>query len=348
MTISSTDSGTSSGPDLGQGSARLQADGVTRRGGVAYARSVLAGAWHWLLSPLTTVVLASFVIYVALSAAPGDPVARLLGERSTEEQRARLRAQLGLDDNVVVRYWNWLLDALHGDLGTSLISRQEVTSLLAPRITTTAILVVMASMLILLVGISLGTLGGISPRWRPLVNLATGLGIAVPSFVAASFLISTFAVQLGWFPTFGAGEGFTDKIWHLTLPAVALAIGWSAYVAQLTAAAVDEEASTEHVLTARGRGIPAWTITRRHILRNATIPVLTASGLTVAGLIAGSVIVETAFGIDGLGSLLVKSILSKDYAPVTAIAVVIVIVFVAITTLIDFAQSRLDPRLRDQ
>jgi peptide/nickel transport system permease protein len=319
-----------------------------RRAHKAQVHAVAAGLWHWVISPAATVVVASFVIYLALSAAPGDPVARMLGDRSTDEQRAELRSRLGLDEKVLVRYWHWLTDAFHGDLGTSLISRQEVTSLLGSRLETTAILVLMASVLIFVVGVSLGTIGGISSRWRPLVNFATGLGIAIPSFVAASFLIGIFAVRLGWFPTFGAGQGLVDKVWHLTLPAVALAIGWSAYVAQLTAAAVAEEASTEHVLTARGRGIPARTVTRRHILRNATIPVLTASGLTVAGLIAGSVIVETAFGIDGLGSLLVESILSKDYAPVTAIAVLIVIAFVTITTLIDFAQTWLDPRLRDR
>lgn len=320
---------------------------TVRQSATARVRAVARGLWHWVISPLTTVVVASFVIFVALSAAPGDPVARMLGDRSTDEQRAELRSRLGLDDNVLVRYWHWLTDAFQGDLGTSLISRQEVTSLLGARLETTVILILMASMLILVGGVSLGTVGGISPRWRPLVNFMTGLGIAIPSFVSASFLIGVFAVRLGWFPTFGAGEGLADKVWHLALPAVALSIGWSAWVAQLTAAAVEEESSTDHVLTARGRGIPARTVTRRHILRNATIPVLTASGLTVAGLIAGSVIVETAFGIDGLGSLLVESILSKDYAPVTAIAVLIVIAFVTITTLIDFAQTRLDPRLRD-
>ena len=318
--------------------------GHGRQGGTVHVRPALAHLWHWVISPLTTVVISTFVIFLALSAAPGDPVARLLGERSTEAQRAQVRAQLGLDDNVVVRYWHWLTAAMHGDLGTSLISRQDVRSLIAARMETTVILVAMASLLILVIGISLGTLGGISPRWRPAVNLLTGFGIAIPSFVAASFLIGVFAVQLGWFPTFGAGSGLGDKVWHLTLPAIALAIGWSAYVAQLTAAAVDEEASKDHVLTAHGRGIPAWKVNLRHVLRNSTIPVLTASGLTVAGLIAGSVIVETAFGIDGLGSLLITSILSKDYAPVIAISVLIVIAFVTITTLIDFAQTRLDPR----
>ncbi|MEO5662663.1 MAG: ABC transporter permease [Nocardioides sp.] len=295
-----------------------------------------------------TMLAASFVIFVALALAPGDPVSQILGPRASDAQRAQMRDQLGLDDPVLVRYWHWLTGALRGDFGTSLTYREDVSALLEPRILTTALLVLMATILILLVGLSLGTLGGTSDRWRPAVNALVGLGVAIPGFIAGSALISLFAVRLGWFPTFGAGSGFTDRVWHLTLPAIALAMGWSAYVAQMTSAAVSEENKREHVLTARGRGISRASVFRRHVLLNASIPVLTASGLTVAGLVAGSVVVESVFAIDGLGSLLVKSVSSKDYAPVTAISMIIVAVFVIVTTTIDLAQVALDPRLRKQ
>lgn len=309
-------------------------------------RSAATSLLRWIIAPMTTVLATSFVIFVALSFAPGDPVAQILGGRASDEDRAILREQLGLNDNVIARYFHWLGDALQGDLGISVISRQQVTDLLMPRIVTTGTLVLMAAFLIIIFGIALGALGGTRPRARSLVNGITGLGVAVPSFVAATVLISVFAVGLGWFPTYGAGSGFLDRIWHLTLPAISLSIGFSAYVAQLSAAAISEEVDREHVVTAVGRGLPRSLVLRRHVMRNASIPILTASGLTVAGLVAGSVIVETAFAIDGLGSLLVKSISSKDYAPATAIAVIIVVVFVTITTLIDLIQVRADPRLR--
>lgn len=311
-------------------------------------RSVVRRLANTIIGALATVIAASLVIYVALSFAPGDPVAQILGARSTPAARASMRQQLGLNEPVLVRYWHWLLDAIHGDFGTSLLRHQSVGSLLAPRLGTTLLLVAFATVLMLIIGIGLGVVGGISARWRPVVNILAGLGISIPTFVASSLLISVFAVKLKWFPTFGAGSGFVDSAWHLTLPAISLALVSCAYVTQMTAAAVREEADKEHVITSRGRGVPPRLVVRRHILRNAALPVMTASGLTVAGLIAGSIVVEEAFGIDGVGSMLVSSISSKDYPVVVAISTLIVIAFVVITTLIDIAQVLLDPREKER
>lgn len=293
-----------------------------------------------------TVLAASAVIFVALSFAPGDPVAQLLGAKASDEARAAKRAELGLDDNVFVQYWHWLTSAVQGDMGTSFTYRQDVVALIGPRLETTLMLVAMAASLMLSVGIALGALGGISRRWRSVVSGIAGFGISIPTFVAASFLISIFAVQLGWFPTFGTGEGLASRFEHLVLPAVSLSIAYGAYVTQLTSAAVREEAGKEHVVTSRGRGVSSARIVRTHILRNAALPVMTASGLAVAGLVTGAVVVEQAFAIDGIGSLLVRSISSKDYPVVTAVSLIIVVVFVVVTTLIDIAQTMLDPRER--
>ncbi|GAB3616603.1 ABC transporter permease [Okibacterium endophyticum] len=257
-----------------------------------------------------------------------------------------MREQLGLDDPLLVRYWNWLMGAMRGDFGVSFTFRDDVSAILAPRIGTTLTLVAMAAILILVIGIALGTLGGMSRRLRPLVSALIGVGIALPTFVAAVLLIGVFAVGLGWFPTYGAGSDFLDSIWHLTLPAIALSMAWTAYIAQITQAAVREEAAKEHVATAIGRGLPRSLVLRRHVLRNSAIPVLTASGLTVAGLVAGSVIVEAAFAVNGIGSLLVEGVSNKDYPIVLAIAMIIVVVFVVITTVIDIAHTLLDPKRR--
>lgn len=299
-----------------------------------------------VLGAVGTVFVASFVIFAALSLAPGDPVAQLLGARASDQARAAKRAELGLDDPLLVRYWHWLSDAAHGHFGTSFTYREAVTTLIGPRLATTLLLVAMAAVLIVVVGIGLGVLGGVSGRWGPVVSVLSGLGIAVPTFVAASALISLFAVRLGWFPTYGSGNGFLDSVRHLVLPALALSVGYGAYVTQLTAAAVREEADKEHVLTSRGRGVPNRLVLRRHVLRNAALPVMTASGLAVAGLVAGALVVEEAFGIDGIGALLVKSVAGKDYPVVTAISLIVVVAFVLVTTLIDIAQVLLDPRER--
>ncbi len=160
------------------------------------------------------------------------------------------------------------------------------------------------------------------------MTAATAFGIATPAFVAAIVLITVFAVNLGWFPVFGSGEGFWDRLWHLTLPAVALAFTWCAYVTQITKASVREELGREHVETARSRGIPWPLIVRRHVFRNALIPITTVAGLTVAGLIAGAVVVEQAFGLNGMGSFLVQSASQKDFAVVQAISLLLVTAFV--------------------
>ena len=301
---------------------------------------------HWVVAPIAIILATSLLIYLALSAAPGDPIAQILGSRSTPEQRALLAQQLGLNLPAPVRYWHWLTHALTGDLGLSFAYRQPVVDIIGPRIGTTLSLVVYSALIIVTGGITVGSLSGLFKKFRPFANILIGLGVALPGYVVALVLVSVFSVNLRWFPTYGAGVGFADSIWHLTLPAIALSVGWNAYVAQITSAAVAEEVAREHVLTARARGLHPFIIFRRHIMRNAAVPVMTTSGLAVAGLVAGSVIVETAFAIDGIGALLVRSVLAKDYSVVTAVAVLIVTVFVAITTLIEAIQNIIDPLRR--
>ena len=156
-----------------------------------------------------------------------------------------------------------------------------------------------------------------------------------------------FALQLNWFPVLGSSSGsIGDRLWHLTLPAFALALSWAAFVAQISRASLRGEASREHVQTARGRGLSESQVFRRHILRNGAIPIVTVFGLTMAGLVAGSVVVEQAFGIDGIGSFLVQSVAAKDTNSVMAIALILVITFVVVTAIADVVYWMLDPRVR--
>jgi peptide/nickel transport system permease protein len=294
-----------------------------------------------------TVFMASLLIFTAMSLAPGDPAAKVVGARATQEQLRAAREHLGLDQPIIQRYGIWVWHALCGDLGMSTTYRTDVASLVWARVPTTLFLVTYAGILVVLLGISLGILGAVSRRAAPFVATFTGVGIAIPSYVAAAGIVSLFAVNLGWFPVLGAGEGFTDRLWHSTLPAVSLAIGWSAYVTQITWASLREEQTREHVQTARGRGIKGGAVFRRHVLRNAAVPIITASGLTVAGLMAGAVVVEEAFGIDGIASFLVTSVQNKDYNVVEAVSILLVLVFVVVTTGLDALHTLLDPRLRD-
>ncbi|MGJ5828192.1 ABC transporter permease [Streptomyces ossamyceticus] len=300
-----------------------------------------------LAGAVLTVVVATFAVYAALAAAPGDPALALAGRNPTPERIAQLHQELGLDRPLVVRYFDWLSGLPRGDLGQSIVYRNSsVADLLGPRFGTTVFLVVYAAVLILLLGLLLGVLGGAFRRLNGPMAALTSVALAIPGFVAAPILVSALALGLGWFPAVGAGSGFTDQLWHLTLPALALAIGWCAWLAQITRTSLRAEKASEHVGTATGRGLPPVTVFRRHVLRNAAIPISTVYGLTVAGLLAGAAVVEQAFGIDGLGTLMLRSVSAKDYNVVLAVASLIIIAFVVTTQLVDALHTVLDPRLR--
>ena len=293
-----------------------------------------------------TLLVASFLIYGSLYLAPGDPATQLAGGRATPEVLDQIRERYQLDEPFLTRYADWLGAVIQGDLGQSFVYRQPVSELLVPRVGNTVFLVVYAALLILGVGIPLGLLSALRRRLGSAVTVGTAIGMATPAFVAAIILIAVFAVGLGWFPVFGPGEGFVNRLWHLTLPAVALAFSWVAYSTQVTKASVREELGREHVETARSRGIPWPLIVRRHIFRNALIPITTVAGLTVAGLIAGAVVVEQAFGLNGLGSFLVQAASQKDFAVVQAISLLLVSTFVVANAVVDLLNGVLDPRLR--
>jgi len=295
---------------------------------------------------MATLVVASVAIYGALFLAPGNPATLLAGGHATPKLIAAIERQEHLNHPFVVRYWEWLSGLLHGNLGTSFVYREPVTVLLAGRVLNTVFLVLYASMLIIVGGIGLGLLSAFRRRVGAVITVVTSVGLATPSFVAAIILITVFAVDLHWFPVFGAGTGFFDRLSHLTLPAIALATSWMAYMTQLTKAAAVEELAREHVDTARSRGVKERHIVIRHVLRNAMIPIATVSGLTVAGLIAGDVVVEQAFGINGLGSFLVQATLQKDFASVQAVALILVATFIIVNAVVDFWSLLLDPRIR--
>ncbi len=306
------------------------------------------GILRQLVSTLLALVFSTFLVFGALYAAPGDTLRFLTGGRTVSpEAVAEYRAQFHLDDPFFERYVAWLSAAAHGNFGDSLLSRTPVSQLIGPRVATTLLLLLLASIFMIVGGVVAGTLAGLRRgRVDALISTMTNIGLAIPAFVASALLVTIFAVGLGWFPVFGDGQGLVDRIYHLILPAVALALGGGAYITRVTRVAVRAELGREHVATARSRGVPTSQIVRRHVLRNALIPVTTVAGLTVAGLVAGSVVVETAFGLDGLGSLLVSSVVAKDFSVVQAVSLLLVVGFLAVNLIVDLLYLVIDPRLR--
>ena len=308
---------------------------------ISFAASRLVGL-------AVTLLLTSVIVYGALYIAPGNPIATITGGRPLPPKTiAAIQAEYGLNQPFLFRYVHWLGNVLQGNFGQSIVFRENVSTLIAARVGTTTFLVAYAALLIILFGVVLGVVSALRKGPTDTAILAgTTIGIAMPSFVAAILMISVFTLGLHWFPAIGAGSGLGDRLWHLTMPSVALALAGTAYVARLTRAAANEELQREHVATARSRGIPEPLVVQRHVLRNALIPVTTVAGLTVAGLIAGSVVVENAFALNGLGSYLVTSVEQKDFQVVQAITLLLVAAFVVVNTGVDMLYALIDPRVR--
>ncbi|MFK4837819.1 ABC transporter permease [Microbacterium sp. ZW T2_14] len=292
-----------------------------------------------------TLFLASIVIFSAVLLTPGDPVVALAGGlRPTPEMVAAIKAEYHLDQPVWVQYFFWITGVLGGDLGTSFVYKTPVVELIAPRFGITLLLVLYTLVLIAVFGVGSGILAATRGRGTDrAVLVATAFGVALPTFVVAILLIWIFGRVLGWFPVYGAGEGLLDNLYHLTLPAISLSVLYIAYLSRITRGAVVGQLLSEHVDTARVRGIPRGRIFRHHVFLNASPQILAISGATVAGLFAASAIAEQAFGLGGLGSLLTEAAARKDLPVVQVISLLFVILFVVFNAAADIAIALIDP-----
>jgi peptide/nickel transport system permease protein len=296
-----------------------------------------------------TLVVSSFVIFAGMYAAPGDPVSFLVGnpENLTPDRIAAVRAQYHLDEPLWTQYWMWAKGALHGDFGRSLYYQQPVSDLLSTRLPNTLTLVALATVLIVVLGIGLGVLSALR-KGTAVDSAVTGVTTfvnSVPNFVVALVLVSVFAVRLRWFPVSGDGDGFGDRVYHLTLPAIALALGSLALISRVTRQTMVEQQSLDHVEAARGSGLSTRAIVWRHVLRNSLGPVVTMCGLVVAGMLAGTVVIESVFGLSGVGGLLVDAINTHDFPVVQAILLYMVVAYMVVTVLVDMVYPLLDARV---
>jgi peptide/nickel transport system permease protein len=291
-----------------------------------------------------TLFLASVAIYSAVLLT-GDPIAALAGgAKPTPELVEQIRAEYHLDDPVWARYWQWLASAVQGDFGRSFVYKTDVMTLVAPRFGITLQLVLLTVAIILVFGVGSGVLaalrGGAVDRT---VAVLTSLGMALPTFVVAILLIWIFAKTLGWFPVYGDGEGGWDRLWHLILPAVSLAVLFIAYISRVTRSSLVAQLHSEHVDTARVRGIPRSRIFGVHVFRNASPQILAIAGTTIAGLFAASAIAEVAFGLGGIGSLLVQAAARADLPVVQIVSLLLVAIFVVLNAVADLVSALIDP-----
>ncbi|MFF2008420.1 ABC transporter permease [Streptomyces sp. NPDC058195] len=301
-----------------------------------------------LLGMVAVLFVTSLVVFGSVHLAPGDPVSFLLhGRPATPEAVESLRSQYHLDDPLPAQYAQWLGGALHGDFGRSAQYHQDVSSLIGSRMSSTLLLIGYAAVLVALTGLAAGIGAALRPGlFDRSVLIGTGVATATPAFVTAIVLVSVFSVRLGWFPgPGGTPSGLTERLYHLTLPAVALALSFAGLLARVTRSAMLDELGREHVEVARARGVAGRAVVRRHVLRNALGPVVTVGGTMLAGLLISTSIVETAFDVPGLGSLLVQAVTAKDFAVVQAITLLSVAAFAVVNLAVDLLVPLIDPRL---
>lgn len=293
------------------------------------------------------------LIFVALHLVPGDPARTILstaGSAPSEEAVAQLRAQLGLDLPLLQQYLRYVGGFLHGSLGTSLQDGTPVATLIGQRLPRTLQLVAATTLLSSVAGMLLGTAaarrGGI---WDRIVLAGTSLGVSIPSYVAAILLVNLLAVKFRILP-YGGYNDWSDGprafFTTLTLPALALSVGFTSIVARMTRSSYLESAQQEWVRTAQAIGLRAGAVSRRHILRNALTPVLTVTGLQMGGLLGGTIIVERVFNWPGLSGLLIDGISYRDYPVVQGVVVVIAAFFILLNLIVDLLYGALDPRSR--
>jgi peptide/nickel transport system permease protein len=298
--------------------------------------------------PLLLII--SFGVFALVHIAPGDPVRALLGTRASDpETLNNLREKYHLNDPFIVQYGKWLWQVLQGDLGRSINGNRKVWNAIADRGSVTIALSLLGTAIVLIFGIALGMVAAFKrgTRLDRAMVMFGVFGISSPAFVTGIFLLYFFGVVLGWFPTFGAGDDdFLDRLWHLTLPALALALSVMAIVVKITRAAMIEELDKDYVTFARARGLSASRITFAYVLRNALIPVITAAGIVVVGLLASAIYVEVTFALPGLGSLIVDAVQKRDIPLIQGTTLVFSCFVVAINLIIDVVYTLIDPRIR--
>ncbi len=306
------------------------------------ARRVVAG--------LTTMLLVSLLAFVAFDLISGDPAEIMLGTQATPESLAALRAQLGLDRPLPVRYLDWLGGFFRGELGISYQYKQPVWELIVPKVGVTLCLSLLSFLLVLAVSLPLGLLtAGRTGRGEGLRTALNQLCMAAPPFFTGILLSWGFGVALKWFAV-GSFPDMGQNMWgalrYLFFAALALAIPRAAMTVRMLRSTVAEELGKDYVRTAAARGNSRTQLLCRHVLKNALPPVVAFLAQTVAELAAGAVVVEQVFAIPGLGRLLVASISNRDHPVVLAIVVILAFWVVLSGVIADLIQQRIDPRLR--
>jgi peptide/nickel transport system permease protein len=312
---------------------------------------MLAYAVRRILATIPVMLIVAFFVFSLLYLAPGDPAAIIAGDQASPADVERIRASLGLDRPVLIRFGEWLWQILHGDLGTSIFTNLPVSHMIAQRIEPTTSLMILTIVFSIVVAIPLGVIAAWKHgSWidRGVMVLAV-FGFSTPVFVMGYLLAYLFALKLDWLPVQGFTSitvGVVPFLRSLTLPTIALGLIYVALLARITRATMLEVLSQDYVRTAKAKGVGQHAVLFVHALKNAAVPIVTVIGIGVALLIGGAVVTESVFAIPGLGRLTVDAILRRDYPVIQGVVLLFSFVYVLVNLAVDLLYTLFDPRIR--
>lgn len=298
-----------------------------------------------ILALIPVLIGVTFIVFMIMSFAPGDPAKSILGEQATPEAIAALREELGLNDHVLVQYKNYMFKLLRGDFGISYKSKVGVLQEIMSRMPSTVILSVTAILIAVIFSIPLGIIAAVKQNtWIDGVSMFIALlGVSIPVFWLGLMLLLFFSLQLGWFPASGA------QSWKsFVLPGFSLGFLSMASIARVTRSSMLEVIRQDYIRTARSKGLPYERVIRKHALKNALIPTITVAGLQIGALLAGSVLTESVFSIPGVGRLMISSLSGRDIPVVLGCIIVFTLGFSVVNLVVDLLYAFLDPRIRAQ
>jgi ABC-type dipeptide/oligopeptide/nickel transport system permease component len=302
------------------------------------------------LTLFPTLLGAITVVFLVIHLIPGDPVAMIMRDYYTTESATALRHLLGLDRPLVVQYVDYIWRILHLDFGLSFQNKRAVIVNIADQLPYTIELGFASIVVALLIALPAGVLSAVCRnRWPDYASrFLASLAISSPEFLLGVLLLFAFALYLDWFPSYGVGDGgnLSSLLWHLLLPALALGLRETALLTRITRSSFLEVASQDYVRTARAKGVGEGMVIWRHSLRNALVPILTVTGVDLAYLLGGAVVIETVFSRQGAGRILLDAVLHRDYPQVQGTLLVLIVIAIIVNACVDIVYALADPRIR--
>jgi ABC-type dipeptide/oligopeptide/nickel transport system permease component len=294
---------------------------------------------------IPVLLVVSFIVFMMLHLIPGDPVINILGLNAPKEAVEATRVKLGLDKPLHIQYFTFLKNAIKGDFGTSIRTKQLVVDEILNRYPYTLKLAVGGTIVATVIGVIIGIISAVNQNkfWDNMLMVLSLVSVSTPSFFLALIIILVFSLNLGWFPSIGI---YSAK--HYVLPIIALGTQSVGLIARMTRSAMLEVLNQDYIRTSRAKGVSENVIIYSHALKNALIPVITIIGLRFGGLLAGSALIESVFGIPGIGRLMIDGVLTRDYPVVQATVLLISTTFVLINLIVDVLYKFVDPRIKYQ